>query len=125
MKVLEEYQGLYTEDFFIADMFGGRGGGRSYALTQHALYELLHSQTKINAFFLRQIHADIYDSMWKDFLKRIEEYEKMHGVDLSEQLEWTNVKSGANRAVNKLNGSSIATKGYKVYSGNHEASLNS
>src|SRR5690606_4477382 len=93
--------------------------------TQHALYEVLHSQTPIRAFFLREVHSTIYSSMWADLKDRIAEYEEIHEVDLSDILEWSDNKSGENHCRNKMTGSTITTKGFKVSSGNQTANLKS
>lgn len=124
MQVLEEYKPLYFGDYMIADLFGGRAGGRSYSYSQHALYELLYSKDVVG-FFLREVHSTIYSSMWSDLKNRIKEYEEFHGVDLSDTLEWTDASKGENRIVNKENGNSFTTKGFKVSSGNQKASLKS
>lgn len=125
MKVLEEFKPLYFDDYSIADSFGGRAGARSYSISQHALYELLHSETKMRGFFLREVHSTIYSSMWRDLKDRIEEYEEIHGVDLSSVIHMTDNKQGENTIVNTLTGSSITTKGFKVSSSNQTASLKS
>lgn len=125
MNVLKEYEPLYFDDYLTADCQGGRAGARSYSITQHALHEVLHSKTPVRAFFLREVHATIYSSVWADFKDRISEYEEMHGVDLSSILTWTDNKSGENTCVNNITGWSITTKGFKVSSGNQTANLKS
>lgn len=124
MNVLKECEPLYFDDYLTADMFGGRAGARSYSITQHALYELLNADF-MRGFFLREIHATIYTSIWSDFKDRIAEYEEMHGIDLSSYIEYTDNKSGENYAINHRNGNTISTKGFKVSSGNQTASLKS
>lgn len=124
MNVLKEYYPLYTEDYFIADLWGGRAGARSYAMSQRALYNLLHKENS-RAFFLRQTHATIYTSCWQDLKDRITEYEELHEVSLSGVIEITDNEHGNNTAKNLLNGNTIKTKGFKVSSGNQTASLKS
>lgn len=124
MNVLKEYYPLYTEKYFIADLWGGRAGARSYAMSQRALYNLLYKDNS-RAFFLRQTHATIYTSCWQDFKDRIEEYEKQHGVSLNGVISYSDNKSGENYAENLLNGNTLGTKGFKVSSGNQTASLKS
>lgn len=125
MRVLKEYEPLYFDDYLTADCHGGRAGARSYSITQHALHEVIHSPTPVRAFFLREVHATIYSSLWADFKDRISEYEEQHGVDLSEILKWTDNKSGENTCINTVTGWSITTKGFKVSSGNQTANLKS
>ncbi|MGE8528501.1 phage terminase large subunit [Chryseobacterium rhizosphaerae] len=124
MNVLKEYYPLYTEDYFIADLWGGRAGARSYAMSQRALYNLLHKENS-RAFFLRQTHATIYTSCWQDLKDRIVEYETQHGVSLNGVISYSDNKSGENYAENLINGNTIGTKGFKVSSGNQTASLKS
>ena len=122
MNVLKFNRPLYDSDFYICDLWGGRGGGRSYAYTQYALYLLVHSPIPIRGFFLREVHKTIYDSMWSDLVDRIKEYEEYHKVTLTE-LEWSDNKQGENVITNKITGSSIKTKGFKTSSENQGASL--
>src|SRR5690625_1457515 len=124
MNVLKFNRPLYDSDFYICDLWGGRGGGRSYAYTQYALYLLVHSPIPIRGFFLREVHKTIYDSMWSDLVDRIKEYEEYHKVTLTE-LEWSDNKQGENVITNKITGSSIKTKGFKTSSENQSASLKS
>lgn len=124
MNVLKEYYPLYTEDYFIADLWGGRAGARSYGMSQRALYNLLHKEGS-RAFFLRQTHATIYTSCWQDLKDRVTEYEEFHGVSLDGILEITSNENGNNSAKNLENGNTIKTKGFKVSSGNQTASLKS
>lgn len=124
MNVLKEYVCLYDSEYFIADLFGGRGGARSYALTQRALYNILHKKNS-RAFFLREIHSTIYTSLWTDFKDRITEYNELHNTDLSSIIIYTDNKSGENTAINTSNGNTITTKGFKVSSGNQTANLKS
>ena len=124
MNVLKHFHRLYTDDFYIADCLGGRGGARSYAITQRALYLLLYEK-KFTAFFLRQTHSSIYSSMWKDFKDRVKEYEELHNCDLSSIITVSDNKQGENYAVNKLTGGTITTKGFQTSSGQNSANLKS
>ena len=124
MRVLEEMQPLYFGDYMFCDLMGGRGGARSYSSTQHALHELLHAPF-MRGFFLREIHSTIYASVWQDFKDRIAEYEEQHNTDLSRIIEFTDNKQGENYARNLINGNTITTKGFKVSSSGHTASLKS
>lgn len=124
MNVLIEYQPLYFDDYYQADCWGGRAGARSYSITQHALFGLINDP-KFRAFFLREVHSTIYSSMWQDLKDRIQEYEDMHGVDLSKVIEISDNKNGENYARNKKTGASITTKGFRISSGNQTANLKS
>src|SRR5699024_1728726 len=108
----------------IADLFGGRARGRSYSYSQHALYELLYSKNVIGSY-LREVHSTIYSTMCTVIKYRIKEYEEFHDVDLSNTFEWTDDSKGENIIINKENGNSFTTKGFKVSSGNQKASLKS
>src|SRR5690625_3198725 len=125
MNVLEEFKPLYFDKYSIADLMGGRAGARSYSSTQHALYEVLHSSNPVRGFFLREVHSTIYSSMWADLKDRINEYQEIHKIDLSEKIQISDNKQGENTFINLENGNSITTKGFKVSSGNQTASLKS
>lgn len=124
MNILEEYAPLYESNFSQADCYGGRAGARSYSITQHALFNLLYN-ADFRGFFVRQIHATIYSSMWQDLKDRIAEVEEMHGVSLDDILEVSDSKKGENYAVNKRTGASITTKGFQTADSKQTASLKS
>lgn len=124
MNVLKEFKPIYLDDYFQADLWGGRAGARSHGLTQNALYNLLYNKD-FRGFFLREVHSTIYASMWQDFKDRISEYEDFHDTDLSNLIEFSDNKNGENYAKNKITGASIGTKGFKVSSGSQTASLKS
>jgi PBSX family phage terminase large subunit len=123
MNVLKEYEPLYKEPFYVADLNGGRAGARSYHASQYALYQLLYSNY-FRGFFLRDIHSTIYTSIWKDFKDRIAEFEDMHH-SLDGIIKYTDNKNGENSAINLHNGNEITTKGFKVSSGSQTANLKS
>ena len=123
MKVLEEFSSLFGEIYFyIVDLYGGRAGARSYHLTLFALHELLYNKN-FRGFFLREVHSTIYDSLWKDFKDRFEEYEEKHGPHPHIQL--SDNKNGTNYAINTITGATITTKGFKASSGSQTANLKS
>lgn len=125
MNVLKELHPLYFDDYLTADLFGGRAGARSYGWSQHALHSVLHSDTSVRAFFLREVHATIYASSWQDFKDRIAEFADQHGDWIHSFLEYTDNKNGENYCVNNINGHSITTKGFKVTNKNQTANLKS
>lgn len=116
---------MYFGDYFVCDLQGGRAAGRSYGMTQHALFSLLHIDEPVRAFFMREVHSTIYSSLWADLKDRISEYEEFHDTELSGMINWTDNKSGENHAENIFNGNSITTKGFKASSGNQTANLKS
>lgn len=66
------YQPLFTTKARFVDIWGGRGGGRSYAGTNYLLIKLLSSPYKMRGFLVRQNFGTIRTSLWQDMLDRIE-----------------------------------------------------
>lgn len=124
MNVLKEYAPLYQEDFYQADCWGGRGGARSYSLTQNALYNLLYNK-EFRGFFLREVHSTIFSSMWQDLKDRISEYEEIHGEGSASMIEISDNKSGENYAINTKTKATLTTKGFRTSTNAHTANLKS
>lgn len=100
---------LYTEDYYQADVYGGRGRGGSHGITEHCLFSMI-TQPYFRGFFVRQIHGSIRDSLWKDFLDRMEEVGQLNDINLRRQFH---IRENEMEAVYIPNGNTVKAKGFK------------
>ena len=112
---------LFTQDFYEADIWGGRGRGGSHNTTLFALQKITSPQY-FRGFFVRAIQGSIYDSLWQDFKDRIEEVSDLNGVDLLKKFDLNEVKMSARY---RPTGNTIKSKGFKASSKANTANMKS
>lgn len=66
------YQPVFSTDNRYIDIWGGRGRGGSHFGTDYFLYKITQPDY-FRGYFVRQVYADIRDSLFRDFKDRIEE----------------------------------------------------
>ena len=72
LNILKPYQSLYQNKTRYYLLYGGRGGGRSYASSQKALVDTFYNPYSRIAV-MRQILGDVRSSIWQEVKDRIDE----------------------------------------------------
>lgn len=97
------YRPVFTSDKRYIDIFGGRGRGGSHFGTDYFLF-LITQPHYFRGYFLRQVFADIRDSLFRDFKDRIEENQSLDFDDF-------HINENEMRITHKATGNSIISKG--------------
>jgi phage terminase large subunit len=119
MRISLEFSGLYkplfqTKARYI-HLWGGRGRGGSFTGTQYFLH-LVTQDEYFRGYLMREIQADIRESLWRDLKDRIEEAELADDFVLNEsQMSALYIPTG----------NVILSKGFKKSSGKQTAKLKS
>jgi phage terminase large subunit len=111
------YQPLFSTKARYIDLWGGRGRGGSFTGTQYALH-LLTCPGYFRGYFMREIFADVRESLWRDFKDRITENETLREEDFD-------INESQMTACYKPTGNMIISKGFKKSAGNRTAKLKS
>lgn len=114
-------QPLFTEEFFEADMWGGRGRGGSHNITLHALFSML-TATYFRGYFVRAVHGHIRDSLWQDFKDRIDEVGELNKINLKKDFS---LREDTMKAIYLPNGHTIRSKGFKAQKKSNTAQMKS
>jgi len=123
MKIIPSkyVQPLFTQKFYEADVWGGRGRGGSHNLTLYAFY-LMITSNYFRGYFVRAIQGSIRDSLWRDFKDRIEEVSEINKTDYFKLFQ---LNENDMTAVYKPNGNIIRSKGFKASSKSNTANMKS
>lgn len=121
IKPSKYIQPLFTEKFYEADVWGGRGRGGSHQLTLHAVFSMMTSNY-FRGYFTRAIQGTIRNSLWQDFKDRIEEISELNDYDLAKDFRIIDTDM---TAVYLPNGNSIKSKGFKASSKSNTANMKS
>lgn len=114
-EVNEIYAPMYSTKARYILLYGGRGGGRSYAGVQFFLIQM-RSPQYFRGYFMREIFGDIRESLWRDFKDLISDL----GIESEFHLNETTMT-----AQHLFTGNWILSKGFKKSSGNQTAKLKS
>lgn len=68
----EIYEPVFSTDKRYIDIWGGRGRGGSHFGTDYFLF-MITQPRYFRGYFVRQVYADIRDSLFRDFKDRIED----------------------------------------------------
>ena len=112
---------LYTQKFYEADVWGGRGRGGSHGLTQHAMFSMM-SANYFRGYFVRAIHGHIRDSLWQDFKDRIEETSDLNNYNY---LNDFSLREDTMSATHIPTGNQIRSKGFKASTKGNTAHMKS
>lgn len=112
---------LYTQKFYEADLWGGRGRSGSHNITLHALYMMVTS-SYFRGYFTRAIQNTIRDSLWQDFKDRIEEVGDLNSYDLIKDFSFDDSKM---KAIYLPNGNTIKSKGFRASAKSNTANMKS
>jgi phage terminase large subunit len=85
------------------DVWGGRGRGGSHFVTDYALF-LITQPKYFRGYFIRQVFADIRDSLFRDFKDRIDENQSLNINDF-------HIDNGTLRITYLPTGNTIISKG--------------
>lgn len=97
------YKDVFSTDKRYIDVLGGRGRGGSHFATDYALF-LITRNEYFRGYFVRQVLADIRDSLFRDFKDRIEENDKL-------KMEDFHIQENNMRIIYKPTGNMIMAKG--------------
>ena len=111
------YQPIFNTKARYLHFWGGRGRGGSYTATEYYLY-LITRPTYFRGYFMREIFADIRESLWRDFKDRVTENESLDEND----FEFNDSQMSVTY---KPTGNMIMSKGFKKSAGNRTAKLKS
>ena len=78
-KVLKIYKPLFTTDKRYVILIGGRGSGKSTAMSQEILARLLAPEYYRSAL-MRFIYKDVRHSIWQEFKDRIDEHDNLDKI---------------------------------------------
>lgn len=109
------YKPLFETDARYIHLWGGRGRGGSFTGTQYFLH-LISQPEYFRGYLMREIQADIRESLWRDFKDRIEE------AGLSEDFL---LNESQMSATHLATGNVLLSKGFKKSSGKQTAKLKS
>ncbi len=112
---------LFTEDFYEADVWGGRGRGGSHGITQHALFKMVTS-TYFRGYFVRAIQGSIRDSLWQDFKDRIEEASDLNHYKYENDFKMNDSNMSA---IYLPKGNIIKSKGFRASTKANTANMKS
>lgn len=121
IEISEYVEPLYTQDFYEADVWGGRGRGGSHGITQHALFSMITSNY-FRGYFVRAIHGHIRDSLWQDFKDRIEETSDLNDYNYFNDFA---LREDTMSAIYLPNGNLIRSKGFKASTKGNTAHMKS
>lgn len=117
LELSKLYQPLFTTKARYIDLWGGRGRGGSYSGTEYALF-LITCPNYFRGYFMREVFADVRESLWRDFKDRIAENESVDENDFA-------FNESQMTACYLPTGNMIISKGFKKSSGNRTAKLKS
>ncbi len=112
---------LFTEDFYEADVWGGRGRGGSHGITQHALFKMITS-IYFRGYFVRAIQGSIRDSLWQDFKDRIEEASDLNHYKYENDFKMNDSNMSA---IYLPKGNIIKSKGFRASTKANTANMKS
>lgn len=111
------YRDLFTTQARYILLWGGRGRGGSFTATGYFLHLITRPQY-FRGYFMREVHSDVRESLWRDFKDRIDECD-----DVDERL--FDLNESQMSALYAPTGNTILSKGFKKSSGNRTAKLKS
>lgn len=112
---------LYTEDYYEADVCGGRGRGGSHGITQHCVQQMI-TQPYFRGYFVRSVQGYIRDSLWQDFKDRIDELSELNNINLRDYFR---LNESRMEGVFLPNGNTVKSKGFKASSNSNTAHMKS
>lgn len=112
---------LFTEDFYEADIFGGRGGGGSHNMSIKTVYDMVRLPY-FRGFLLRYYQSQVRGSLWQDFKDRIEEISDLNRYDYFKDFH---IVDNEMTAYHKPTGNKLVSKGFKGSSNSKSANLKS
>jgi phage terminase large subunit len=110
-----KYRELFTTKARYIHLWGGRGRGGSFTGTQYFL-DLIKKPEYFRGYLMREIQADIRESLWRDFKDRIVE------AELDDQFQ---LNESQMSAMHIPTGNMLLSKGFKKSSGKQTAKLKS
>ncbi|MCP4054410.1 MAG: hypothetical protein GY739_15395 [Mesoflavibacter sp.] len=121
IDISEYVEPLYTQDFYEADVWGGRGRGGSHGITQHALFSMI-TQNYFRGYLVRAIHGHIRDSLWQDFKDRIEETSDLNHYNYLNDFQ---LREDNMTAVYLPTGNQLKSKGFRASTKGNTAHMKS
>lgn len=115
------FQEVFRTDAYEIDITGGRGRGGSHFATDYFLF-LITTSNYFRGYFMRQVHGDIRESLFRDFKDRIEEKEEAEDIELMHLFKFND----SSMSITYLpNGNQIHSKGFRKSSSSRTAKMKS
>jgi phage terminase large subunit len=111
------YKPVFNTKARYIHIWGGRGRGGSYFGTDYFLHKLTQPDY-FRGYFMREVFADIRESLWRDFSDRIEDNDSIN-------REFFQIQDVSMTAEYVPTGNSIISRGFKKSSGKQTAKLKS
>lgn len=117
----ETFQDIFFTDAYEIDITGGRGRGGSHFATDYFLFLITQPQY-FRGYFMRQVHGDIRESLYRDFKDRIEEKEDNENIELMKHFQFND----SSMSITYLpTGNQIHSKGFRKSSSSRTAKMKS
>lgn len=117
----QKFEDVYFTDAYEIDITGGRGRGGSHFVTDYFLCLMITSKY-FRGYFMRQVHGDIRESLYRDFRDRIEEKEEEDDCDYMQDFEFNDTKMSITHIPT---GNQIHSKGFRKSSSSRTAKMKS
>jgi phage terminase large subunit len=115
------YEEIFRTDAYEIDLTGGRGRGGSHFVTDYFLFLIMTSKY-FRGYFMRQVHGDIRESLYRDFKDRIEEKEEAENIELFKYFQFNDTSMSVTYIPN---GNQIHSKGFRKSSSSRTAKMKS
>lgn len=115
------YEEIFRTDAYEIDITGGRGRGGSHFVTDYFLFLMMTSKY-FRGYFMRQVHGDIRESLYRDFKDRIEEKEEAENIELMKYFQFNDTSMSVTYLPN---GNQIHSKGFRKSSSSRTAKMKS
>ena len=115
------YEEIFYTDAYEIDITGGRGRGGSHFVTDYFLFLMMTSKY-FRGYFMRQVHSDIRESLYRDFKDRIEEKEEAENIELMKYFQFNDTSMSVTYLPN---GNQIHSKGFRKSSSSRTAKMKS
>ena len=112
VRIVKPFEPLFREQYDrTIDLWGGRGRGGSYHASLYAV-GLLRSSEYIRGTVMREVRSDVYDTIFREILDRIDELADMWDYDLHAEFDIHD--SAQMMSITHIpTGNSIVGKGFK------------
>jgi len=114
LKVLKPYEPLWKSGSRYVVIMGGRGAGRSYAVSQYQMANLFQTKNLFRGALMRLVHTDIRKSNYQEFIDRVNEKEASHLLSIADST--MTIENGKN---------TLTALGFHKSSGDRTAKLKS
>lgn len=112
---------LFRDEFYEADLWGGRGRGGSHNATMHAAFSIKQNRY-FRGYLMRAVQNEVRMSLWQDFKDRLDELTLLNQNDFKARFH---LQDNDMKATYLPNGNFLASKGFKSSAKSRTANLKS